>query len=435
MMGGMTRGHLRMILACWMLVPALVAAQQAGEVQRKVVDLRTEDGQGLWAIHYTRGDAHPKTGIVIMHPRADSRRDWRLPEFARAGIVGLGMASRYENEAEHQIYEEILLDVAAGVKFLREKVGVDKVILLGHSGGGSLMTFYAHQSARRPGQRISATPAGNPPDLNKYELPPVDLLALSAAHYGAGWSFVRKIDPSVVDESDPTSCDPSLDMYNPANGFKIPPEPSKYSAEFLERYEKAQEARAWRLVDQARWYVAEKRFYQKLMETPEYRKLDPVEQLKIQRRVLTNRYMVIYRLLAIPRFTDLSLDPSDRLAGSNGGFRPDLSNYSSYSHPTVITPEAFLDSESPASYVNIVKQIKEVTIPTLVISGTADRQEYPSERQEMYEASAATQKELVWIEGADHGYLPSGPKAGDGKQRERAMAAMLTFIRKSLRLD
>ncbi|MBI4484107.1 MAG: alpha/beta fold hydrolase [Acidobacteria bacterium] len=402
------------------------------EVIREPVDLVTEDKERLLAIQYSRGDKNPKIGCVIMHPAGDSRRDWRLPYFARAGIVGLGMASRYHNDVAHEIYEEILLDIAAGVKHLREKVGVEKVFLLGHSGGGSLMTFYAHQSPKKPGQRIRSTVAGDPPDLNKYELPPVDLLIVSAAHYGAGWALVRKIDPSVTDENDPTSLDPSLDMYNPANGFNTPPEPSRYSKEFLARYRKAQEGRAWRLVEQARSYVADKKLHEELMKQPGFKDLPLYEQIKIQRKAITQRYTVIYRLLAIPQFMDLSLDPSDREVGSNVGPRPDLDNYRAYFHPSFITPEALLDSEGPSSRVHLVKQIKEVTIPTLFICGTADLQEYTSERREMYEASGAKMKDMVWIEGANHPYLPQGPKRGDGKQRDLAAGAMVHFIRKAI---
>lgn len=408
-----------------LLTTSLIAQ---GEVKREVVDLEAEDGRRQWALFYSDGTPNPSLGVMIMHPRSDSRRNWRLPYFARAGIVGLGMASRHERAAEDERYEDILLDLAAGVRYLRNEVGVRKVILLGHSGGGSLMTFYAHQSAKKPGERFSSTFTGRGPDLNKFDLPPVDLLVISSAHFGNAFTFIRKIDPSLTDEDDPTSLDPSLDMYNPANGFRIPPEPSKYSKEFLERFEKGQQARRQRIADKALAIFREKQFYEKLMQSPIFDKLDRYEQLQIQRKAIANHYLVIYRLLAIPEFTDLSLDPDDRVVGSNGSNRPDWANYDRPSHPNVIRVDAFLDTYSPYSRVDLLEQIKEVRVPTLFICGSADMQEYPSEREAMYEASAGKIKKLVWIEGGNHPYLPKGPKAGDGKQRDRAMEAILAFI-------
>ena len=86
---------------------AHLAAQN--EFKRQVVDLETEDGTRLWALLYTNSTAHPSTGVIIMHPRSDSRRNWRLPYFAKAGIPGLGMASRHEKSSENERYEAILL--------------------------------------------------------------------------------------------------------------------------------------------------------------------------------------------------------------------------------------------------------------------------------------------------------------------------------------
>ena len=224
-------------------------------------------------------------------------------------------------------------------------------------------------------------------------------------------------------------------MYNPANGFREPPEPSQYSEEFLKRFEEGQQARARRVFDKAEALFREKQFYQSLMESSLFQELDPYEQTRIEREVIANRYLVIYRLLAIPEFTDLSLDSDDCEVGANGSNRPDWANYDRPSHPTAVRVEAFLDTYSPHSHVDLLGQIKEVTIPTLFISGTADMQEYPSEREAMLEASGAQVKKMVWIEGANHSYLPQGPKAGDGKQRDRAMEAILDFVRRNLSED
>ena len=95
--------------------------------------------------------------------------------------------------------------------------------------------------------------------------------------------MLRKLDPSVVDEDDPLSWDPSLDMYNPENGFRPPPEPTKYSEEFMKRFKAGQRARMQRLVEKALRMVEEKRLYQKLTEAPDFKKRPLQERLRIQR--------------------------------------------------------------------------------------------------------------------------------------------------------
>ena len=185
------------------------------------------------------------------------------------------------------------------------------------------------------------------------------------------------------------------------------------------------------MVRQAQAYIEEKEFYTRLMQSPGFQDLPLYQRIQITRKAITQRYMVIPRLLAIPNFSDLSIDPNHRVTGSNATTRPDQGNYSRYFHPSFITPESLVSAEAPSSPVHLLKQIKEVTIPTLFISGTADMSEYPSEREAMFKASGAATKDLVWIEGADHGYRPRGPKAGDGKQRDRAAEAMIDFVQKA----
>ena len=84
-----------------------------------------------------------------------------------------------------------------------------------------------------------------------------------------------------------------------------------------------------------------------------------------------------------------------------------------------------MSSESTASNVYLLKDITTIQLPTLVISGTANRNEWPSEQNKSYQAAGAKDKKIIWIKGADYPYLSSGPEAGEGHQRERHMNAIV----------
>src|SRR5262249_55381524 len=154
---------------------------------------------------------------------------------------------------EHEI---ALLDVAAGINFLRD-AGFGRVILVGNSGGASLYGFYNEQSLLAPERRLERTPGGRPTGLAKARMSTVDAVALLAPHPGQGIILQNCIDPSVTDEADPLSVDPTLDFVDERNGYRPGPAGSRYSQSFVASYRAAQRARVERLDALARDLIAE----------------------------------------------------------------------------------------------------------------------------------------------------------------------------------
>ena len=381
-------------------------------------------------ILYRPIDKMPQTVVIVIHPENDRRNDWHCNAIAQRGYAAFCMATRYVRENEHLIMEEVVLDLAEAVRYLKEDRGFRYVVLQGHSGGGSTVALYQNQAGKNPPNRIQHTPAGDPPNLNNYYLPEADGLIISAAHLGRGWAVARKLDPSVVDENDALSVDPRLDMFDPKNGFRIPPEASLYSEEFIKRFKAAQAARMQRLIAKAFSMVEERKMYQKLLAAPDFSERTPREQLKIRRGAIVQRYMTIYRDFSSLYYVDPTFDPDDRLLGTSRGNRPDLYNYYAYFHPRNISPEALLSAESTASNVYTPNLLPDVTVPLLTIIGSADPGSLVSETRTHYEASGSKDKKFVVIEGADHGYLPAGPKAGKGDQRERTAKVLTEWLSK-----
>jgi hypothetical protein len=381
-------------------------------VTHEVVALTTEDGAGSKGVLYTKGGE--KTVVCIMHPRGDMSRHYAIPALLEGGYAAFGQESRWPNNDVACIHEMLLPDIAAGIKFLKEQRGFQQIVFIGNSGGGSLYTFYQAQAVTSPPGRLTDTPAGDPYDLNRFQLPPGDGIVILAAHLGEGKILQTFIDPSVTDENDPLSCDPGLDMYNPANGFREPPQPSKYSEEFIQRYRAAQTARVARIDAIARGYIAEQRYFQELTRQPAFDTLPLEKRAFISRRALVGRYMEIHRTEANLTYTDLSICPSSRDYGSIFTPRPDLFNYTEAGFSKYMTPRGWLSTWSGlSSRAAVLDNMPKVTIPTLVVNYTGDHAIYPTDSEAVYQQSPATDKQIAHVDG-DHFGFPLASKPNQG---------------------
>lgn len=381
-------------------------------VTAEVVPLKAADRGESKGVLYTKGGE--KTVVCLMHPRADMSRHYAIPYLLDAGYAAFGQEGRWPNNDIACIHEMLLPDIAASIKYLKEERGFEQVVFIGNSGGGSLYTFYQAQAVTQPPDRLTTTPAGDPYDLNKFELPPGDGMIIVAAHLGEGKFMQTAIDPSVTDEDDPLSCDPELDMYNPANGFREPPEPSKYSEEFIQRYQAAQTARVARIDAIAKRYIDEQRYFQGLIRQDDFDRLPLERRSFLSRRALVGRYMEIHRTEANLAYTDPSINPSSRDYGSLWSPRPDLFNYLEAGFAKYQTPRAWLSNWSGlSSRAAVLDNVPKVTIPILVVNHTGDHAIYPADSEAIYQHSAATDKQIHHVDADHFGYpLPSKPNEG-----------------------
>ncbi len=170
-------------------------------------------------------------------------------ELARRGFITLGMNPRSDNNEAIVNFENVALDIRQGIELLRKQPGVTKVVLIGFSGGGPATSFY--QAVAEKGVAFCRGPnkLTQCPESFK-DLPKADGLFLLDAHPGNTINALRSLNPSVLDENDPTKIDSSLDPFDPKNGFN-PNGHSVYSEEFMARYFAAQAARMNRLIDKA----------------------------------------------------------------------------------------------------------------------------------------------------------------------------------------
>ncbi len=398
-------------------------------VRQIVVQLYAQDSAKSRGLLYLPPYRTPRTVIIMAHPRADFAQHYSIPFWLQAGFAAFAHNTRYLNNDSMMLHENLLIDLAAGIRFLREEQGFEHIVMLGNSGGGSLFAYYDAEACKPKGTRVAAPPGGGPPDLNQFELPTADGFILLAAHLGQGKVLMGSLDPAVVDEHDPFASDPSLDMYDERNGFRTPPAESRYDRGWLREYRAAQRARVARIDAIARRHIEEARNARLLAQADDFSRQSADYRNFVQRRMMAPRIMVVYRTLANPNYFDLSLEPSERMLGSIFAARPDLFNYHAFGLGHVVTPDAWLSTWSGlSSYANLERNLPQVTVPTLVVGADADQDIFPADVRRQFELSAASDKRLEFIEGADHFMRAGGRKATDDP-RPRLMKLLTEWTR------
>lgn len=332
--------------------------------------------QGLY---HTPTQGKVKTALIATHYNVDFSEHYLGPYMAERGLGFLGWNTRFRGNEAHFLTEHALIDIGAGVRWLRETAGVENIVILGNSGGGSLMGAYQSQAL---GVTMSPTPGLKLPDALS-ALIPAQLYVSLCAHLGRPEVLTDWFDPSITDETDPTSIDESLNMFNPKHG---PP----YPASFIRRYRAAQLARNHKITA---WCHAE------------------LERL--QTLGMVDRAFNMYRTWADLRLMDGTIDPSEREVGRCYAGNPKTANFSPRGIGLNNTLRTWLSMWSLSdSHCSGGAHLARITQPALVIQSTADTGVFPSDAQSIYDALGSSDKSLHMIPG-DH-YLE---KPGDARDK------------------
>jgi hypothetical protein len=358
------------------------------------------------------------TVVAMAHTRAEFGRHYTVPGMLRAGWPVFAQNGRYMNNDVEMIYERVLLDVAAGQRWLRAR-GFERVVLHGNCGGGTLFATYQEQATKPASQRWTDSAGGGRLDLGG-DMPPGDALIVSAAHRGEGLFLLETIDPSVTDEADPLSCDPALDMFNPANGYDLSTRTARYGADFLERYRAAQRARVARIDEAARAIIAAERAARDRLRGGALQA--PYDLLRGSREAIPHRLLTIHRTIANPAYLDASIDASERPAGTIFGIlegRPEFGNYFNLNIARVLAPRAWLSTWSGlSSRIDFVRSAATLAVPTLFVTAAGDTDILPSHADAMWRAIAAPDRERHDLHGADHYLRPLPARTGVSPREE-----------------
>lgn len=380
--------------------------------------------------------------VIQTHPRRTSAMN--LSAWPCRALVGCGFDTfAYNNRATNSaagtevitIWEDLALDVAAAVAEMRRR-GYEYVVLYGHSAGGPLVSYYQNVAengnAALNGDAALSRFSGYIRRDRDVTLPPADGLILQNTTTGTGFSFLMRLDGSIVDEERGIR-DPQLDPFSDSNGFDAQTGEAHYDAEFRRTYAVSQAARMNRLIEVAQQKLARCRsgagsfLDDELIvirgirgelscvdldiasRTQEPHTVFPGEQRKV---VTSKRRVVPHYALRNARFRD-------------GGTVHTMSSFLSYrairSYPGIFDPEAVTPQacgvDLASTHSTTSANLSGTNVPLLITASTSDSQVHlPSAELAFNAAVSSADRYLAFVEGAEHDMTPVGPEYGDTRQ-------------------
>lgn len=322
-------------------------------------------GHPCQGIYYKPQGQHSKTAFIATHYNVDFSEHYLAPYIASRGFGFLGWNTRYRGFEDQFMLEHAVLDIGVGVRWLKEKAGVENVVILGNSGGGSLMGAYFAESLKAT-QHGSLTGAA----LEAYQtLVKPDLYVSFNAHQGRPEVLTDWMDASVVDEFDPVATDPALDPFSDANK---PP----YSQDFITRYRAAQKARNQRITD---WAKAELK--------------------RLNEAGVPDRLFPLFRCWGDLRCMDPTIDPSARKPNACYRGDPKVANKTP-SIGRANTIKTWLNMWSlETSPCKGAPHLAKIEAPSIVIQGDADTGVFPSDAKIIFDSLGSKDKSMQIIPG------------------------------------
>ena len=346
-------------------------------------------------------DSPSDTLIVFMHPVGGGMYLPMVRGLARAGHHVLWANSRYRGADHALIMEKVAADLGEAIVDARERLGYERIVLAGWSGGGSLMTWY--QSLAEAGAGISDTAAGDPYEVDASRMPAGDALLMLASHVSRHRILTEWLDPSIQDESAPLRRDPSLNLYDPANPNQPP-----YSPDFLAAFAEAQIARNRRITAWAK---------------------ERLDEIRASSTPFREFAFTVHGTMADPRWLDPTIEPSDRPVGTCYLGDPEIVNDGPVGLARYSSLRSWISQWSwDDARCDAITSGPKISVPVLVVGNSADDACTPSHTKRLFDAIEHERRQLHVVQGASHYY--NGP---DGRAHlQEAIGVIGSFLQQHL---
>jgi hypothetical protein len=404
----------RYLNACALTLAGLVAAPSAfAQSHPEYVPL----GRVQAALYKPDSGPAPHIAFLVAHRTANNLSTSACTELSKRGFMVLCFNTRFINNETIVNWEQTPLDVKAAMDFVRKQPGITKVVLLGHSGGSPLMSLY--QAIAENGAAFCQKPERMVKCANNVGgVTPADGLVFPDAHPGNPAQALRGINPSLSVVNGKVVVDPSLDPFDPKNGYN-PEGPSHYSKDFQTRYYAAQSKVmnaqiAQVLAAKARMAKGDYPYPDNdivlvpfsdqdgsaglmLMDPtiPEFMSTSKPEKL------LKNDGSIVTQVVHSVAVPELGQAKANR--EFNAGTK--VLTFTSYLSANATRSANSLDGiEHCSTNISTICNIQSVKAPTLIAAMGGWR--FIGDQERMYDLSPAADKDFIVVEGAVHGYTP-----------------------------
>lgn len=410
-MKNITRNALLFLIGAGLLLGSAASSAQSNP---RFVPL----GEGaLGALYVPDSGPAPHIAFLVTHRNSSYITHTSTRELSSRGFMVLGMNVRFANNEAQVNWQEIALDIRAGVRYLRSQPGITTVILIGSSGGGPSVSFYQAVAENGPAycqgpnkilECSSETLAGFVPTDR------ADGIVHMDAHPGNSVNTLRSLNASVMDESRPfEAIDPALDPFNVKNGFN-PDGGSVYSQEFIDRYTRAQSRRMNKLIDKAlamKKEIAEGKhkpadedvfiYYRTSARLSDFSLSVHSGTLK-PAKLLKNDGSVVTQMIKSVRIPNPGSREDDQRMGSGNGAGVSVLTLTSFLSASAIRSDNSLDGIDWCSANDTTMcAFKVIHVPTLLIAMGAHY--FIRDAEILFENAVTKDKDFIVAEGATHG--------------------------------
>ncbi len=413
------------ILFAPVFATAQYSAAPAGGPPTKTTYVRLANTTNAILMEPETPNANSHIAVVLSHPGHLSNFDYFIgPGMARRGYRVL-LINYYGAQSS---YYEYLTPMSLGMKYMRALAGIDKVLLVAHSTGGTEATFYQDvaengpKSCQEPERIIKCT------DKEATGLPKADALILMDANTGA-IEHTRKTNPA-VDPVHSAIYNEYLEMFSPKNGYDPATGHANFTPDFLKKFFAAQAASQNKRIDDALARLA-------LIQAGkgDYKNDEPfadgnagsysgsgnelayihlIWKTHAQHKLLTadkKDPVGIISLVESPQVRS----PNQPTHSAN----PELETVRSYLSQNALrlTPDYHLTEDNMYGVIwrstpaSLPGNIEGIHVPTLIMAATCS--EHLVSLEISYDRSPAKDKEFVGVEGATHFFTPCRPEYGD----------------------
>ncbi len=380
-------------------------------------DTFVQIGQG---VHFQRGMLYEpvvpteksRIGVIVVHAAADYSV-WNIcGELAKRGYRTLGSVV----QDPYAALDDKLLDVRRCVEFFRAYPGVEKIVLMGHSGGATLMSAY-----QRAAENGIASLQGDDMLVKlslTEELPPADGIMTLDSNWGNGSMTVFSIDPAVKDDDNGCDLDPEYDYFEEKTGYSG--QDTCYTEAFKKKFFAAQARRNNAIVRRALTRLEQIESGKGRFRDDEAFIIAGADQILPCNRLIPQdphllhhtreehdlihadgsiTHEIVYSLRR--SLIDSSPTPLFHAAASVGTVRSYLTE-----HAVLATEEYAIHEDRVTGidwdhvYNCTPGNIKHVTVPLLAMGMTGSYEYLAAE--EIYNNAAAKDKSLAFVEGAAH---------------------------------